>query len=272
MLNISHRQKLWGRQICSFFFCLDIATITEVPSTQQQYCFRFREMLLYQFLAAEIWRHFSQWQYLKQLSLVLAEVDCACMRTSLPTIGEFDVKIDFSWLTQRTLLKENVLLRDGRIPTEGPCRLEPQNWYVRDLHSTSCPTSPPKQSCWQHELMPALALSTSLWRPPEYSFYHLSGQPLPVLHYLPQGKRSEASRNLPSCSFYFDPCSLCCWEEFGSILGVPWAGSRLFCTHSSDPLDLFSRAALWSQFVLIYGVILAQVCVIFYFLWVPFCW
>lgn len=145
-------------------------------------------------------------------------------------------------------------------------------WCVRDLHSLSCPTSLPKQSCWQHELMPALALSTSLWRPPEYSFYHLSGQPLPVLHYLPQGKRSEASRNLPSCSFYFDPCSLCCWEEFGSTIDVPRAGSRSFCTHSSDPLDLFSRAVLWSQFVLIYGVILAQVCVIFYFLWVPFCW
>lgn len=133
-------------------------------------------------------------------------------------------------------------------------------WCVRDLRSVSRPNSPAKQSCWQHKVMPALALPTSIWRPPEYSFYHLSEQPLPVLLYLSLGRRSEASRNLPSCNFYFNPCSLCCWEEFGSMIEVPRAGSCLFCTHSSDPLELFSRAALWSQSVLMCGVILAQVC------------
>lgn len=136
-------------------------------------------------------------------------------------------------------------------------------WCVRDLLcNIFCPTSPSKQSCGQHEVMPALALSPSFWRPPGYSFYHLFGQPIPLLHSLPLGKKSEAILNLRSCNFSFDPCSsLCCWEEFGSMIDVvPRADSHSSCIHSSNPQDLFSMAAVCSQSVLMCGVILAQVC------------
>ena len=44
------------------------------------------------------------------------------------------------------------------------------------------------------------------------------------------------------------------------IVVVPQADSHSFCTHSSDPQELFSRAAVCSQSVLLCGVSLAQVC------------
>lgn len=129
------------------------------------------------------------------------------MRKSF-TPDKLDVKIDFSWLIQRTLLRENVL-RYGRIFCKRFLWIRITNlWGLRDFCWRSCPASPSQQNYWQCEVVPALALSASFCTSPGYSFCYLFGQLIPLLRCLCPRKRSETSVNLPSCNFAF---VLCCF-------------------------------------------------------------